>query len=161
MPRFDAAEIAANAIEYLLCFSSTSLVHDMDLYAGCADIIMLPFLLVVDVVYCTCVSLFCPQSMASFNVSLRPSAQAIASSDVLFPFAQKSSLQLRREIIEERHKTESLSRELQIARDQLRQLQNSRTRAVGRGCERSKSLVYWDIEWTPEMCQWVSIAVEI
>jgi hypothetical protein len=83
--------------------------------------------------------------MASFDAKQRPSAQAVAQNEVLGPFTLKSAHQLRRELTEEKQKSEMLGRQLASAQDELRRLQSlvkssERTRTVGRGCGRSKSL---------------------
>jgi hypothetical protein len=87
------------------------------------------------------------QVMAAFDAKQRPSAQMVAQNEVLGPFTQRSSHQLRRELTEERQKNEMLGRELALAQDELRRLQSlvnssERTRTVGRGCGRSKSLAF-------------------
>jgi len=83
--------------------------------------------------------------MATYDTKFRPTAQTVAQCEVLGPFAQKSTHQLRRELTEEKQKNEALSRELASAQDTVRRMQSllnstDKTRTIGRGCGRSKSL---------------------
>ena len=91
--------------------------------------------------------------MSTFDVKCRPAAASVTQHAALMPFSHKSSTQLRRELCDERMKNDLLTRELDVMRTTLLQLQRQMTstcppvpghrsqRLVGRSCGRSRSLI--------------------